>query len=215
MHRKNWKRIESDSPAAQILTDSRALRYFAPFMRGAVTLTAAARAVGTSPQAMKYWVKKFLDVDLVRPAPSDRARGATRYSATASAYLVPFDATKFALMREWVDNRLKPHQERLVDLLAASLESQGLNHVLIHLDPVSGEILQTSADENGPVEREQLFKDVLLSHGFAGDVVICRERLDELVQDLAELWEKYANAADQCKRKQRVFVYAFFVRSGP
>ncbi len=212
---QKWLRLEPDSAAAQVLTDARALRYFAPFMRGPVTLTEAARVAGTSPQAMKYWLKKFLDAGLVKTVPSERPRGTTRYAATAPAYLVPFDATRFALMREWVENRLKPYHERLVDLLATSFESQGLNHVLIHLDPVSGEILQTSADENGPVERDRLFQDLLLTHGFAGEVVICREEVDNLVRDLTQLWKKYASRADGCRRKQRVFVYAFLVRSGP
>lgn len=215
MSEEKWQRLEPDSAAAQVLTDPRALRYFAPFMRGSVTLTEAARAAGTSPQAMKYWLKKFLDANLVKAAPSARSRGATRYTATAPAYLVPFDATRFAFMREWVENRLKPYHERLIDLLATSFESQGLNHVLIHLDPKSGEILQTSADENGPIERDRLFQDLLPSHGFAGEVSICREELDNLVRDLTQLWEKYASKADQCRRKQRVFVYAFLVRSGP
>jgi len=210
-----WTRLEADTPAAQLLADARALDYIAPFMRGPVTLTAAARAAGTSPQAMKYWLKKFIDAGLVRPEPASRGRRAKRYAATAPAYLVPFDATRFAFLREWVESRLKPHHERFIDLLAASLESQGLNHVLVYLDPESGEILQTSADENGPVEREQLLADVLQSHGFAGEVLICREELDDLVRDLTELWEKYTKAAGRCGRKQRVFVYAFLVRSGP
>ena len=215
MSERKWLRLEPSSAAAQVLTDARALRYFAPFMRGPVTLTEAARAAGTSPQAMKYWLKKFLDAGLVKTVSSEQPTGTTRYAATAPAYLVPFDATRFAFMREWVEYRLKPYQERLIDLLATSFESQGLNHVLIHLDPESGEILQTPADETGSVERDRLFHDLSPSHGFAGEVAICREEFDDLVRDLTQLWEKYASKASQCPRKQRVFVYAFLVRSGP
>jgi len=215
MSNESWKRLELDSLATQVLTDTRALRYFAPFMRGPATLTEAARAAGISPQAMKYWLKKFLDAGLVKTAPSSKPKGATRYTATAPAYLVPFEATRFAFMREWVENRLKPEHERLVDLLAGSLESQGLNHVLIHLDAVSGEILQTPAAENGPPGREPQLHGDMLSHGFAGDVEICREELDDLMRDLTEVWNKYRNDTSRCKRKQRLFVYAFLVRSGP
>ncbi|WP_457637803.1 hypothetical protein [Oceanithermus sp.] len=209
----NWRRLEVDSPAARLLTDHRSLRYFAPFLREPVNLSTAARAAGVSPQAMKYWLHKFLDADLIKAVSENHTGRSIRYKATAPAYLVPFEATNFSSMREWVENRLMTYHDRLLELLAASFESQGLDHLLIHLDPASGEVLQSAADEEGAFSHPSV-QALSISHGFAGEVTICRERLGEIEIELARLWEKYIKEAEECKRKQQLYVYAFLVRGG-
>ena len=91
--------------AIELLASRRILRLLNPFMRGAHTLTTAAKAAGRSPSSLAYWVPTLLDagwlVHLGNEARPGRAMPVYRTPGrrfTVPFALIPFDQRSLSWM---------------------------------------------------------------------------------------------------------------------
>ena len=91
-------RCEITDPAAiALLTDLRAFRVLAPFLRATHTLTTAARAADRPASSMAHWIPRFVDNGLLVRRGEVRRAGAPmpRYRAPARKLVVPFELIPF------------------------------------------------------------------------------------------------------------------------
>lgn len=109
--------VVRDRGAVELLTDLKAVRYLAPFLRRPHTLSSAAAVLGIVPSTLAYWLPRFVREGLlVELDPVARAgMPMRRYRATARELLVPLaampldrrvallDAGRLRLLRRFLD----------------------------------------------------------------------------------------------------------------
>lgn len=78
-----------------LLTNPKALHYLGPFLGRSCRVAQAADALGVSPHAMLYWVKKLCNGELLEVVQLERRAGRAikHYRARADAYIVPLRTT--------------------------------------------------------------------------------------------------------------------------
>jgi len=171
--------LKPDSRAAKILSDPKTSRYFSPFLLGPASLSSAAKVARATPQAMRYWVKKFLGAGLIRPIKAQPDRRSVQYVSSSQAYLVPFQATKYAFMREWVESRSQAYHAELIDRLTADLEHRGLDHLHIFVNE-RGKVIHVPSTREGQPSVAQEVGLPISVHGFTGEIELCEDDIDFL-----------------------------------
>lgn len=197
------RRLEPSDPAARALASEKARRALAPFLNRSRGLAEAAREAGLSRQALRYWVRKFERLGLL-----ERTHGGARprWRATAPAFLLPFAADPASAgLREWLERRLAPEHEALLDAAARRLEELELDHLLFYAE--EGEPVTRPADARGRVGRESGLLD-----GFSGTLELSDADAARLRRELAALWARYAKKQG---RGRRLRVYAYLVDEPP
>lgn len=127
---RNWQTV-ADPEAAKVLMQPRAQRVLAPFMAGERSVGEVAAATGSSTQAVGYWVKRFIDLHLLRftHARPRRGRPIRCYRATAGGFFVPFGMTSASTLEALLIEQERPWTERLYrDLIRAGTPAMGGLH---------------------------------------------------------------------------------------
>lgn len=90
--------VVNDPAQAEILSDSKALRFFGPFLARERSAGSAAAELGVPIDRLLYRIRRFLETGLLRIVREEPRSGRPIkiYRSSADAYFVPFAVTPFA-----------------------------------------------------------------------------------------------------------------------
>lgn len=104
-----------NSQAGSLLLDMTKARLLTPFMVRPMTLAEAATHAAVKASSLDYWVKRFLELDLLVAVPGTRPQ---MYQASSSEYLI--DVSRTAPLEEIVHQLDKPGQVRVTRAITSA-----------------------------------------------------------------------------------------------
>jgi hypothetical protein len=191
MSKEAWPdRLVVRAPGAvHLLTDLRAIRYLAPFLRRPHTLSSAAEAVEKPTSTVAYWIPKFVREGLVvELSPTARAGMAMRrYRACARQLVVPLDAMPLDRRVALLDEGRHRTLRRFLDGLDEAMVEADLGGLVFQAhgeDAPTGISITVDDEPRTP----RIYDSWLLAS-------LTPEQAEQLAGELEALVAKYANGS--------------------
>lgn len=131
----DWLVIDEPRAAAALLDpDFEVL--LKPFMRGPSTVHEAAAWLGLEPRALYYPVRRMLGFGLLELAFTRprRGRALKHYRASAKSFFVPFRASSYPSMEDFIARTEEAWSKRLLRSLAKqATEAEGTEHLCLQI----------------------------------------------------------------------------------
>jgi hypothetical protein len=186
--------------AVQLLTDLKAIRYLAPFLRQPHTLSSAAEVLEKPTSTIAYWIPRFVREGLlVELSPTTRAGMAMRrYRASALQLVVPLDAIPLDRRVALLDEGRHRTLRRFLDGLDEAMVAAHVGGLVFqaHGDDAPTGISITVDDQP---ETPHIYDSWLLAP-------LTTEQAEQLAGEMAALVEKYANGT---KGRPHIFHLGF------
>ena len=186
--------LDSESIAAKLVADPRKRRYLEPFLGRERRLSEAARELDVSPQRLAYWIKRFLEVGLL-------VRTSRGYRSLASAYFVPFSASRAVDFKAWLTRELEDSYQALLTQYEKLFEKKRNPGLLVFRNPL-GQVQAAVAE--GPEDQVPLWP-----YGATGVLYLSEEEQHALKAALRVFWQTYGTKVEPGPGRRRVLVFAF------
>ena len=180
----------TDAKVAAFLNDTSKNRFIAPFIAKERSLSEAAKIAGVKLNTMSYWVKKLLEMNLIKQTHSEARKGSSirYYRSVADEIIVPIDLIPKESYEAVLLEQMQPLFEHLIRANVRSALRQHPGRWYLHFFRRSDGVVWREDKPDLPGGRRALPKPALNDWYRP---VLTKEVAKQLETELVTLLERY------------------------
>lgn len=178
-----------DEQQARLLTSPKSFLFFGPFLGRECTATEAAQQLSCRLDTLMYWLRKFVQHDLllVTKRQGPRGRALNVYRSSADRYEIPFEATPYSELHERLMQHYALQDQVVADSFARVLRGSPMAGIRVYRGS-DGSVCNETVFDDSP-ERETTRN--MHAIDFGGSLHLPIEQARALEQELLALWSRY------------------------
>lgn len=185
-----WHKV-SDPRAARMLSDSRSLEFFSPFLARTSSVSQAAQELGCDLSTMYYRVRSFVQAGLIEVVREEKRAGrpVKYYRSVADGFVVPFDVSPYAELEERLEVQSRELQREVAENLARLLRDLGAEARRIFRGRDGQVWSQGATDLAQPIDLDDPNLPVTID--FSKHVRLSLDEARQLQEELRQLSQRY------------------------